>query len=98
MVVVVKSPLNERSSVSPLSLGLLDKRVWVKGLLVECPLGCPLETCPANGVRSLPLPQLLEVAHSMSEELLDSIIKCHLDCQHRRVQSARRKLRRDHYA
>lgn len=59
---------------------LRDKRAWVKGVLVECPLGTPLESCPANKVRGLPLPELVRIVNEMPDEQLDVIIAYHENC------------------
>lgn len=59
---------------------LRDKRTWAKGILVDCPLGAPLETCPANKIRGLPLPELVHVVNSLSSDQLDAIISHHAKC------------------
>ncbi len=59
---------------------LRDKRTWVKGILVDCPLGTPLETCPANNIRSLPLTELVRIVNGFSDEQLDSVLTHHEAC------------------
>jgi hypothetical protein len=61
-----------------------DKRTWVKGIFADCPLGTPLPDCPANGVRNLPLAQLVCVVNSMSEAKLDAAIAYHENCLRQR--------------
>ncbi|MFC1461748.1 hypothetical protein ACFLQR_04445 [Verrucomicrobiota bacterium] len=57
-----------------------DKRIWVKGILVDCPVGKPLESCPASKIRGLPLPNLIATVNSMSDRQIDAIIKYHENC------------------
>jgi len=59
---------------------LRDKKTWVKGILVDCPLGDPLEDCPANEIRNLPLPQLVSIVNGLSDKQLDAIILHHETC------------------
>ncbi len=67
---------------------LRDKRTWVKGILVDCPLGTPLEHCPANKIRDLPLPELVGVVNGLSDGQIDAIIAHHEDClKQRETQS-----------
>lgn len=61
-----------------------DKRVWVKGLLVDCPVGRPLESCPASKIRGLPLPNLVSAVNRMSDRKIDAIIKYHENCARKR--------------
>jgi len=32
-----------------------QKQTWVKGLLIDCPMGKPLDNCPAKDVRKSPI-------------------------------------------
>jgi hypothetical protein len=59
---------------------LRDKRTWVKGILVDCPAGTPVEDCPARAMRSLTLPQLVSIVNGMSEKKLDAIMAHHQNC------------------
>jgi hypothetical protein len=59
---------------------LRDKRTWVKGILVDCPLGKPMPDCPGNNLRGLPLAQFVRVVNNMSEKKLDAIITYHETC------------------
>jgi len=63
---------------------LIEKRIWVKGIFAECPMGTPLDNCPANGMRSLPLAQFVQVINGMSEAKLDTAIAYHEHCMARR--------------
>ncbi len=57
-----------------------QKKIWVKGLLIDCPIGISLENCPAKDVRSLHIDERLELADSMDESQLDQIISYHRKC------------------
>jgi hypothetical protein len=59
---------------------LRDKRTWVKGILVDCPAGTPLESCPANHIRSLPVSELVSIVNGLAEKKLDAIIEHHEKC------------------
>lgn len=59
---------------------LRDKRTWVKGIMVDCPLGNPLENCPASKIRNLPLSQLVSVVNSLPDKQIDVIIAYHENC------------------
>ena len=56
------------------------KIVFVQKLLIACPLGSPLDNCPATALRELPLTNRLNLANGMSEDQIDSIITCHKKC------------------
>ena len=59
---------------------LRDKRTWAKGILVDCPLGNPLDICPASKIRSLPLRELVNLFNGLTEAQLDAIITHHENC------------------
>ena len=59
---------------------LRDKRTWVKGIVVDCPVGTALESCPASNIRRLPLPELVEIVNGLNAKKLDAIIEHHENC------------------
>ena len=61
-------------------LALEDKVTWVQGLMIDCPRGKALESCPAKDVRMLPLPERLALVKQMVESQLDEIITHHKRC------------------
>ncbi|MBW2739494.1 MAG: hypothetical protein JRE64_11750 [Deltaproteobacteria bacterium] len=68
-------------------MGDLDfehKKIWVLGLLIDCPMGKPLENCPAKDTRALPIEERLRLANAMDERQLDQIISHHRKCLHER--------------
>ena len=63
---------------------LRDKRIWIKGLLVDCPLGQPLKGCPANALRNLPIDQFAEIVNKMTKKQINCIIEYHENCCRKR--------------
>jgi len=61
-------------------LSLENKVIWVQGLMIDCPMGKALETCPAKDVRALPLRERLALVKQMEENRLDEIITHHRRC------------------
>ncbi len=61
-------------------LTLEYKVAWVQGLMMDCPIGKPLETCPAKDARALPLKERFALAKQMEESQLDEIIAHHRRC------------------
>ena len=65
----------------------LNNRVWIKGLIVECPLGIPLRDCPLNGLRSLPLRQINSIVNGLPKDKLNELMAAHRECyNHRQKQ------------
>ena len=63
---------------------LRDKRTWVKGILLDCPLDKPMPDCPGNILRGLSLAEFVRVVNNMSERKLDAIITYHETCMSER--------------
>jgi len=57
-----------------------NKEVWVQGLMIDCPMGKVLESCPAKAVRALPLQERFALVKQMEESQLDEIIAHHKRC------------------
>ena len=57
-----------------------DVRVWIKGLVVACPLNNALPNCPFKDARKLPLIERIGVVNRMSVEQLEEIINHHKEC------------------
>ena len=64
---------------------LHDKQIWVRALLIACPLSNPLESCPLKDLRKLPLEDIIKLSMTMDEDRLDEIIEYHQKCLHERV-------------
>ena len=73
-------------------LNLEQKRAWVQGLLIECPLNKPLKDCPAKEARALPLVDRFNLMRTMNEDELDQIIAHHQNCL---LEREKQLLRRD---
>lgn len=65
----------------------LDKRIWIKGLTLECPLGQALEDCPLNALRHLPVAQMNMAINNLSDEQVDSIVDIHKQCYQVRLRA-----------
>ena len=65
-------------------LTLEQKKIWVQGLLIECPMGKPLDNCPAKDIRALPIKERLELANAMNEPQINQIISHHRKCLYER--------------
>lgn len=57
-----------------------DKKIWVKGLMIHCPMGESVKDCPGNKIRLLPIPERLRKVDKMSEIEIDRIVNHHLKC------------------
>jgi len=58
----------------------MDKRIWVKGLALECPLKCADADCPLNALRVLPIAQMNAVVNRLEDKQIDNIIEIHRQC------------------
>lgn len=58
----------------------LDRRVWIKGLAVECPLGKPLSDCPLGDTRMLPVAQMSHMINTQSNRKVNDLYRHHLNC------------------
>ncbi len=61
------------------------KRIWAKGLIVECPLKIQLEDCPLKEVRKLPIEERIDIVDKMPLAELDAIVEHHKACQAKRM-------------
>ena len=66
--------------MNSMSLPLEQKEIFVKDLIISCPLGKPLGDCPLNDIRSLPTETRVEIVDQMDEVRLDQIIAYHQKC------------------
>jgi len=60
------------------------KRIWARGLLVECPFKIPLVDCPLKAVRRLPIKERIAKVDEMSDTVLDIVLAHHWECQKKR--------------
>ena len=68
-----------------LPIHVKDKRTYIKGLSLDCPFDCTLDTCPLNPLRDLPHPQLISTIDDLPEETIDYIITHHQSCLEKRL-------------
>jgi len=61
-------------------LNLEQKETWVKGLLIDCPMGQALDDCPARDLREIPLRKRIGLVKGMDEVTIDQIIAHHRAC------------------
>ena len=62
------------------NLSFEDKKTWVKGLVIHCPMGDSVKDCPANEIRLHPIRKRLRIVDEMSESDIEQIIDYHLKC------------------
>jgi hypothetical protein len=68
----------------------LDKRIWIKGLTLECPMGEALHDCPLNALRHLPLRQMNDTINHLPDSRVDDIVHIHEHCYRERLKLARK--------
>ena len=71
----------------------LDKRIWVKGLSLECPAGKPTEDCPLNVLRYLPVAQMNEAINHLTDLQVNAIKTMHHQCYQDRLAASPRQQR-----
>lgn len=64
----------------------LNNRIWIKGLVMQCPLGIPVDDCPLNGLRSLPISEANNTINRLSDEKLKAFISTHRQCYNHRLK------------
>ncbi len=66
----------------------LDKRIWVKGLTLECPMnGYALPDCPLNALRHLPTAQVNHTLNHLTDYHINSLVNIHQHCYAERVKA-----------
>ena len=63
-----------------------NKRIWARGLLVECPFKKPLDDCPLKEIRKLAIKERIAKVDEMSDEMLDTVLAHHWECQKKRKE------------
>jgi len=61
------------------------KKIWIKGLLIDCTFGEALRKCPARRLRKLPVEARMAIVDSMLEAELDALIEVHKSCVAKRA-------------
>ena len=62
-----------------------NKKIWIKGLVMECPAGIPTSDCPLNVLRSLPIMQANRIINQMSDQQVSDYLRTHSSCYHHRI-------------
>jgi len=60
------------------------KRTWVKGLLIDCPMGTAADDCPARDLRTMPIEKRLIVVDTMTSQQVEEVIVFHKQCLQKR--------------
>jgi hypothetical protein len=74
-------------SMKPLAVD--EKSAFVQSLVVTCPLGVAVSSCPATALRNLPLNKRMSIVRRMTPSELDTIIATHRQCLKLRRQPGR---------
>jgi len=67
------------------TLQLSNKKIFVFGLLMNCPEGEPMVDCPLEKYRKLSIKERLKYLEKLSDKEIDKINKHHHECVWRRV-------------
>jgi len=65
-------------------LSIEHKRTWVKGLLIDCPMGTAADDCPARDLRTMPIEKRLIVVDTMTSQQVEEVIVFHKQCLQKR--------------
>ena len=65
-------------------LSIEHKRTWVKGLLIDCPMGTALDDCPARDLRKMSIEKRLITVDAMTPEQVEEVIVYHKQCLKKR--------------
>ena len=65
-------------------ISIEDKRIVLKDLLVECPMGEALDDCPARDLRKLPVEKRLITVDTMAVEQIEEVVVHHTRCLKKR--------------
>ncbi|MBL7220055.1 MAG: hypothetical protein ISS69_08070 [Phycisphaerae bacterium] len=65
-------------------LSIEHKRTWVKGLMIDCPMGEALDDCPARELRTMPIEKRLIVVDEMTPGQVEEVIVYHKQCLKKR--------------
>lgn len=66
-------------------MDLEQMKAWLKDLMLACPFGEEVETCPAVEMRELPLPERMAAVDAMSPDTIEQILLFHQSCLRRRT-------------
>ena len=72
-------------------MGNYDLRQWLFGLLIECPMGKPVENCPFNEYRKEPTTKKISITYEMPREKVMNLIIHHKKCLAKRESMIAKK-------
>jgi hypothetical protein len=61
-------------------MDITQKKIWVKGLVIDCPYDVPLADCALKDIRKEPMNTRFIKVNAMSHKQLDEIIAHHRQC------------------
>jgi len=64
-----------------------NKRIWIKGLVMECPHGKPTHDCPLNALRHLPIAEANRIINDMPDSSVNGYLHTHRQCYNHRLKS-----------
>ena len=64
--------------------GLESEKIWLKGILIACPMGRPVANCPVQTLRTLPVPERLQAVEDMELHRARVLLGRHNDCLQQR--------------
>ncbi|MDH5298496.1 MAG: hypothetical protein OEV91_05710 [Desulfobulbaceae bacterium] len=59
-------------------------KVWLKGIIIACPMGEALPGCPARELRLLPLEERLRLVDELDFQVAATLVHQHQDCLRQR--------------
>jgi hypothetical protein len=57
------------------------KKILIKDIFCDCPMGMALNNCLSRKVRKLPLDKRMKIVDEMEPEELDFLLKNHKECR-----------------
>ncbi len=65
-------------------------KTWIRGLSLQCPLGCADGDCPLNTLRHLPSAQMNQTINELPRTTIDAILQIHHECCRNRIKQISR--------
>jgi len=72
-------------------MGNYNLRQWLYGLLIDCPMGKPLDNCPINKYRQMPATRKISFTFEMPKDELKKLLLHHRNCLAARESMIRKK-------
>lgn len=65
---------------------ILNDKIWIKGLVMECPHGTAARNCPLRQLRGKPFVEANRAIDEMKGEVVSAILSQHRACYDRRMK------------